>query len=140
MELIKLKKPIKHKGYVLSEKGLENKRKSARVQMILNNPMKNQESRNKISIKLKGRITNPNYLFKKGNQYGKQRKNTKISEVQKMNQSIWAKKTELHKKAKKFEKGHIPWNKGLTKEIDERVRKNAEATSKRRKELFKKNE
>ena len=34
-------------------------------------------------------------------------------------------------------KGKKAWNKGLTKEIDERVRKNAEATSKTRKKLFK---
>ena len=33
-----------------------------------------------------------------------------------------------------FKKGCIPWNKGLTKEIDERVRKNAEKTHKKLKE------
>ena len=36
-------------------------------------------------------------------------------------------------KLSKIRKGRIPWNKGLTKETDERVRKSGEATSKGRK-------
>lgn len=43
-------------------------------------------------------------------------------------------------KANFFQKGFTPWNKGLTKEEDERVAKGAENTSKAIKELWKNNE
>lgn len=61
----------------------EKQKAVARERLLRDNPMKNPEIAKKLSKKLKGRITSPNNLFKKGNQFGKLRKNTKISERQK---------------------------------------------------------
>ena len=101
MELVKLKRQSNRKGYDLTEEGLRKRKEASRRHMILNNPMKNLESRNKISIKLKGRIVNLNNLFKKGNQYGKLRKNTKIGKTQKMKQSMKMRGRKLHSKQHK---------------------------------------
>lgn len=104
MKLIKIpnnrNKKTTHKW---TQEGLERKRKSARNQMILNNHMENQESRDKVSIKLKGRTTSPETLFKEGNKYGKLRKNTKISNVQKMEHSIKMTGRKLHSEKHKME-------------------------------------
>lgn len=74
MELVKLKHPRKKVERKMSKEGLRRRRESSRIHMIKNNPMKKEGVRVKLSMKMKGRTTNPDSLFKKGNQYSKLRK------------------------------------------------------------------
>lgn len=78
-----------------TEKQLEASRKSGLKVMLTKNPMYNPKSLNKLRKSLKKglekRRKNPIFqknLFKKGNQFGKLRKNRKISEEQKIKQSM----------------------------------------------------
>lgn len=78
-----------------TEKQLEASRESGLKVMLTKNPMYNPKSleklRKSIPEALKKRMKNPNYqrvLFKPGNQFGKLRKNRKISEEQKIKLSI----------------------------------------------------
>lgn len=74
---------------------IDASRKSGLKVMLTNNPMRNPKSIEKIKASapraLEKRRHNPNFkriLFKKGNQFGKLRKNTKISDKQKLMLSI----------------------------------------------------
>lgn len=71
-----------------TQKQIEANKKSGLKVMLINNPMKNPETVEKVRKRLKGRITSPRTLFKKGNKFGRLRKNTKISEEHKLKQSI----------------------------------------------------
>ena len=82
--------------------------------MILNNPMDKQEARDKVSMRLKGRVTNPGNLFQVGNPGGGFT-GKKHSKSAKAKQSIKNIEREQHKHLKKFKKGYVPWNKGLCK-------------------------
>jgi len=137
MKLIKIPKNRNKKTtHKWTKEGLERKRKSARNQMISNNQMDKQETRDKVSMKLKGRTTSPGTLFKERNQYGKLRKNTKVSNVQKMNQSIKMTGKKLHSEEHKKEL-RKNWKENNPMKDPKIKKKQIERMSKTRKRLAK---
>jgi len=131
MELIKLKRPIKKVKKKFSEEGLKRRKVSSRNQMILNNPMKNEKSKAKLSMKKKGITTSPGTLFKQGNQYGKLRKNTKVSNAQKMKRSIKMIGKACSEKAKEVNKKRLLKNNPMKN--PEIVKKNVASRKRNRK-------
>lgn len=83
-------KDLKKKGNKKprTQKQIEASRVSGTLFMLTKNPVKNPEVVEKIKRKLKGRILTPESLFKPGNQFGRLRKNRKISDEQKIKLSI----------------------------------------------------
>lgn len=116
-----------------------------------------EESKKGMSVKkknkkrsLESRTKQSNTIKKKGNHFKNKKHTPKTLSIMSMKSKdrIWINNGEINKKVKKEElnlyldrgfiigqlkKERIAWNKGLTKETDERVLKNAEATSKSRK-------
>lgn len=132
MELVKLKKHSRKRNWEFSKEGLKRRKEASRVLMILNNPMKNQSSKEKLSMKKKGKITSPGTLFKKGNQYGKLRKNTKIGEAQKIKQSIKMTGRKLHSEKHK-EELRTKWKENPPMKNPETVKRNIESRKRNRK-------
>lgn len=106
--------------------------------MIKNNPMKKEEARQKVSIKLKGRTTTPGNLFKKGNPSGGHR-GKKHSELTKMRHSLRMKGVKCSEKAKEINRSRLIKNNPMRdpevikrRREKSKIRKKEQANQKRR--------
>ena len=134
MELVKLKRPVKKVKRRFSIEGLKRRRAASRTQMILNNPMKDQATKLKVSMQKKGTITSPGTLFKKGNKL-KRFKGKKHTTLSKMKQSIKMMGKPCSEKAKKINRER--WLKNNPMKDPKIVKKQSERMSKTRKRLAK---
>lgn len=112
MEEVRVRKIVypktKRRNINISEENREKKSIIA-IKNFTGKP-RSREAVEKMRQKLKGRITNPNSLFKEGNQFGKLRKNRKISDNQKLILSIKMIGKPCSEKAKKINKERLKEN------------------------------
>lgn len=106
-------------------------RQKQKISNTLKGNKLSEETKKKISEKLKDRILSEETKRK----ISETQKNRTYEEIYGV---IGAKKQK--EKLSKSHKGRTPWNKGLTKETDERVKKYGECSGKSRKGIFRSNE